>query len=282
MYSTLYNKHNYLLDDQKFLLSNYIREYDLSKANISVLYASKVIDEDTYNRLLVSDKMDREIEIGKMIRKDSSIQDTLSKGIIEAKKLLFEANQIQDNEVLSIKNDAVFIIGRPLYNTVFLNGLLTFNNKNNYNSYYRLGTYEYYGYNINDAYDIDIKGIGSKRSLHEKYMIDFFKYCFLFLTLKSLKKIYCFYMAEQVNIREILDLVKGFYTDYVCLKLANGYYRPLNSERYLLRNMLQYCPPQEVDEVREEDKKYIDISYNLNILRELHQCYSTVYFNKRR
>ena len=47
MYSTLYNKHNYLLDDQKFLLSNYIREYDLSKANISVLYASKVIDEDT-------------------------------------------------------------------------------------------------------------------------------------------------------------------------------------------------------------------------------------------
>lgn len=268
MYSTLYNKHNYLLDDQKFLLSNYIREYDLSKANISVLYASKVIDEDTYNRLLLSDKMDREIEIGKMIRKDPSIQDTLSKGIIEAKKLLFEANQIQDNEVLSIKNDAVFIIGRPLYNTVFLNGLLTFNNKNNYNSYYRLGTYEYYGYNINDVYDIDIKGMGSKRSLHEKYMIDFFKYCF--------------YMAEQVNIREILDLVKGFYTDYVCLKLANGYYRPLNSERYLLRNMLQYCPPQEVDEVREEDKKYIDISYNLNILRELHQCYSTVYFNKRR
>ena len=60
--------------------------------------------------------MTRQVYVGKLQR-DKAIVDILKAGIIEAKKILFEANDIKDYEVLSIKNDAVFIINRNLINT---------------------------------------------------------------------------------------------------------------------------------------------------------------------
>ena len=72
----LANEHNYLADIP-FLFEQNIWEYDIKQANISALRAFNRIDEDNYHRLSLVPKMQREIEIGKMIRDDKSIGDII-------------------------------------------------------------------------------------------------------------------------------------------------------------------------------------------------------------
>ena len=50
--------------------------------------------------------MVRQTFVGKLQRDNQSIVRILKDGIIEAKKMFFEANYIDDKDVLSIKNDA--------------------------------------------------------------------------------------------------------------------------------------------------------------------------------
>ena len=49
-----------------FLIDTNIREYDISKANISILLDSGVIDAETYNILVSQPKQIREVPGGKM------------------------------------------------------------------------------------------------------------------------------------------------------------------------------------------------------------------------
>ena len=58
-----------------------------------------------------SERQVRQVYVGKL-QKDKAVSDALKEGIREARKNLFEANNIQDYEVLSIKNDAIFLIDR--------------------------------------------------------------------------------------------------------------------------------------------------------------------------
>ena len=117
----LYEYKNYTADIQ-YLTNTFVREYDISKANINVLYSNKVIDKNTYEYLYSAERMTRQIFVGKLQQGNPEVTDILQNGIIEAKKQLFESNYIKDYEVLSIKNDAVFIIPSQLTYTDF--GLL--------------------------------------------------------------------------------------------------------------------------------------------------------------
>ena len=124
----LYNKMNYTTDIS-YLTNVFINEYDISKANINVLYSKRLIDSETYDWLYNAERMTRQVYVGKL-QKDKMIAAELKAGIIEAKKMLFESNMVNDYEVLSIKNDAVFIINRTLEYTKF--GLIEFKLKNRY------------------------------------------------------------------------------------------------------------------------------------------------------
>ena len=97
----------------------YVKQNNLSKANINALLYTNRISQEEYNRFLNMDKKNREISIGLMIRNDRSIYKDIQKGIIEAKRKLFLNNSIDNFEVVSIKNDAVFIHGRALQFTQF-------------------------------------------------------------------------------------------------------------------------------------------------------------------
>ena len=55
------------------IINSFIREYDISKANINVLYQRGVIDKATYDNLYNSDKSIREKSVGLMIRRDNRI-----------------------------------------------------------------------------------------------------------------------------------------------------------------------------------------------------------------
>ena len=132
-----------------YLNNIFIYELDIQKANINILYSKGVIDKETYDFLYNSERMVRQVYIGKL-QKDTTVVNVLKQGIIEAKKTLFEINNIKDYEVLSIKNDAVFIIGRLPKVTDF--GLVKFIPKNTYTGFYRVCNYEFYYFYSNIVY----------------------------------------------------------------------------------------------------------------------------------
>ena len=99
------------------IINSFIREYDISKANINVLYQRGVIDKATYDNLYNSDKSIREKSVGLMIRRDNRIYQEIKQGITEAKYQLITENNIDLEDIVSIKNDAVFVMNNKLEKT---------------------------------------------------------------------------------------------------------------------------------------------------------------------
>ena len=252
-----------------YLDNVFIYELDIQKANINILYSKGVIDKQTYSFLYNSERMMRQVYVGKLQR-DTAIANILKQGIIEAKKNLFEANDIKDYEVLSIKNDAVFLIGRIPRVTEF--GLVKFIPKNTYTGFYRILNYEfYYFYNsITKEEYLHVKGISDKTiELHEDYFYQF---------LKDL-----FYTIQCNGIEVALRLMKSFYTQYINLELPVEYYRRFNViSDYVFKVRTEIGTGFAINEAGENQKSLLDINDNLRILIELQKILSNIYFNKYR
>lgn len=266
MSSKIYDNINYS-SDISYLTNTFIYEYDISKANINILYMKGVIDKTTYDHLYNSPRMMRQKYIG-MLQKDKEVVKILKDGIIEAKKMLFEANNIQDYEVLSVKNDAVFIINRKLKVTEF--GLINFVCKNVYTSYYKIGYLELYYYfnNVNNNEYLHVKGISDEKiELHNEYMMSFIKDVFY---------------SVQINGVEIaIRMLKDFYMQYITLALPIGYYRQFNpSSTFHFKFISKMGTGFELDNATEEMKQDIDITYNISILLNLQKILASMYFTK--
>ena len=249
-----------------YIFSSYIREYDIKKANISILYDEGVISKSEYEYLYSAKRIERQKYIGLLQKKDNKITETLKQGIIEAKRNLFLSNSIDSSNVLCIKNDAVYIISRELQYTKF--GNVEFIMKNQYTSFMNIMNIEfYYGYNrVDKSETFDIKGLGKYFYLHDAYMSDFI--CYI---LNSI---------ENESIETVITDFKSFYEEYINKKLPIPYYREYNPQSmYSIINTpfkVYYL------ENNDDNKNAIDISYNLNLLRILFGYISSYYFINRR
>ena len=263
----LYEAMNYTADIS-YLSNVFIYEYDISKANINILYTKGLIDQSTYEYLYNSERMVRQVFVGKLQRDNRQIIQALKDGIIEAKKQLFETNNILDREVLSIKNDAVFIINRKLLNTKF--GIIEFIPKNVYTSFFRIFNYEiYYYYNkVTQQENIYIKGISDKDlANHEGYFLQFLKDIFY---------------SIQVNGPEIsMMMLKDYYNEFISLHLPPGHYREfrVNGE-YHFKFKTNINTGFTIDYIGEDMKPLLDISYNTRILMEIQKILVSMYFSK--
>ena len=268
MISELYKKINYK-SDTPYIISRYIREYDISKANINILYSLKLISEQEYRYLYNANRMERQIRVGLLQQQYPEITKALQEGIIEAKKNFFISNNIQDHQVLAIKNDAIFLIDKIALNTKF--GMVEFMNKNTYTSYYKLPYNNielfYYIDMANGVEKLDVKGIKEETLLlHENYFLEF------------LKVLFC--SAETEPIEDVINLLVTFYENYLNLNLDINYYREFNSESCIRLKKMSKLYSFKADFLEECHKEYIDICYNLNILRHLHQIYSGLLFSR--
>ena len=252
-----------------YLNNVFIYELDIQKANINILFSKGMIDQSIYEFLYNSERMVRQVYIGKLQR-NAVVSNVLKQGIIEAKKNLFEANDIKDYEVLSIKNDAVFIIGRIPSITEF--GIIKFIPKNMYTGFYKVLNYEfYYFYNsISKEEYLHVKGISDANiKLHENYFYQF---------LKDL-----FYTIQCNGVEIALRLIKTFYFQYINLELPVGYYRKFDSmSNYQFRVRTEIGTGFTIDEAGEDQKSLLDINDNLRILIELQKILTNMYFNKYR
>ena len=261
----LYNEKNYTIN-LGYLFNNYIREYDISKANINVLLAKGVINRELYNKLYEADRMTRQVFIGKMIRDDERVNERLSAGIIEYKQKFFEANGITDNDIISIKNDALFILNKNPQVLNFDN--ISFVHKNTYTSFMRINELEIYYGDGSDYEVIDIKGI--KDTDLEMYHEDFLNII-----------IYYFRYMQKSGPEVTLQYITSIINNYVNLELPINAYRRFRSSNDFTMNSITLAYgiinlPNTI-----EAKRSIDISYNLSLLRTMHMYASQVLYEEK-
>jgi hypothetical protein len=198
----------------KFII-NEIHEYDIAKANISILLQGGYITAQEYNMYLQMSKMQREIAIGNL-QKNPEISRVISEGFEWARKCLIESNNLSEDDIVSIKKDAFYVMRRLQYTTF---GNIEFTHRNSYHMYiYCRGIEIYYGMNeLDDSGDIlDIKGINdSKLELHSAYL------SFLSYILKQVVK---------GNIVGAIQELMTFIQRYDNRQLDIEYYREFNSD----------------------------------------------------
>lgn len=264
MVSNLYLKDSY--SKCNYLISNFIREYDISKANINILLSKRLISREQYDYFYNLDKYQRNVQIGFLQKGNTIIKNGLSQGFREYRQKFFESNNIQDDDVLLIKKDAIFIINKVATNLEF--DYVQFSERNLYTSYYRIKNVEYFYFidMINSIENFIIKGLGTNESilLHNNFMIDFLKYLFE--------------SAQSLYIAEVVNILTMFINKYINYELDIGYYRELGRNQYKIKST-QYLSYY-ADHLPEREKYNLDIYYNLEILNTFLEYYTEIYFIK--
>ncbi len=244
-YSKLYKKITYTTPLTQ--IHNRIYEYDIKAANLTMLAGSGEIKQSDIDKLSKMPKQLREEAIGKMIRRDKSIYKIISKGIYSARHRLFMLNSIQDSDVVAIKNDAVFIAGKPLTKTSF-NGI-EFKVKNQYSMFICIDKTEFYYSRRSNT--LHIKGVSDSvldTEDHQNGMVRFFTDVFNLVSLD-----------RKDALRKML--IK-FNHDYKNMKLPHEYYRELNSDN-LYRTKIELSGYGfNLTEIGEDMKHVINPTYN--------------------
>lgn len=246
--SELYEKHNYLNKDISFLCNTQINEYDMKAGGFSILKRAGALTAKEIDYLEKCSKLERNVYLGNKLRANPELTQIQMDGFIEARKQFFERNNIDDNSVLTIKKDAIFLIRSNIYNTQF-DGF-DFRLANTYNSYYYFPNVQ--GDDIEMYYKskdnmIDVKGLGKDNlELHREYFI------------KDLAKIYR--LAEMGNMDTLIKYMKKYRSNYLNRELDINTYREFNLFSMFHTNyqvcgmdvLLDYC----------EDVNDLNITYN--------------------
>ena len=238
-----------------------IYEYDIKKANISILLNEGCITKDQYDYLYRAPNEERKVTIGLMQKDNPELSNILKEGFEKARYKLVSHNNIQDNEIISIRKDAMFIT-RPLRYTNF--GYINFIQKSIYSMMIKVNKLEFYFNLREDGYDLDVKGIkDEKLDKHQPFYLS--ALCEIFSEIQ-LKK-------YDSAVHYILDFIR----QYNSFKLPIGFYREFNqSSLYRINtfNSIFY-----IDDISENDDLLsIDISANQKFNRELYKVLSMIYF----
>lgn len=260
----LYLNTNYITNE-KFVTNRRIFEYDISKANINILYSKAIIDKDLYDLLYRKDKKSREIYIGYFIKDNMEKHNknygkVIREGIEEMRKKFFSENDIRDDEVIRIANDAIYVT-RPYEctRTSFKfddnDHFIEFKLKNEFQTMVKLGTVVIFIYDNGYNYNIDVKGIGDELLDLHKPMLS-----------AILNLINCIEKTDKnTAMREFYNL----YIPYMNMELPAEYYREFNNFSSYRFHGLKEFGLMNYDFNMNSNYK-LDISYNQNILRELY------------
>lgn len=206
----IWEKDIYLNKTIPYMISREIIEYDIRSAGFNLIKKYKLLPQNKIDHLEKQDKKQRQILIGLYERSDPELKQTLKDSFKDIRRIFFEANDIDTDDIVSIKKDAIFSL-KHCDNRIFDN--VEFVEKNVYTSYYYINKLEFYvGQN-----SVDVKGINDEKlRLHEDYMLDFmFK---------------IFKMMETTSSDVIIKSLKEFTKYYKAGSLEIGYYRELNKD----------------------------------------------------
>lgn len=256
--------------DINYIIDTHIVEYDIRAANICTLYDAKAISERTFQNLLHTPKDERERIVGHMIRRQAGLYDIIRSGIENAKHYLFDYFNLDESNVLSIRNDAVFVVFQgpvPDIQRVQVTDNVYFKQDGIYRSFYKLMENEwFYSYDpVSGREGIDVKGI-SQYALQEcgliRYLLDVFNAAIM--------------NGVQVAYDEISDLFKML----VNKELPLDCYRRLDSDScFDLISDTMYAPFK-AEFIDPSNLPYVDVGFNALVLRILMSYYTNEIIHK--
>ena len=253
-------------------ISGRIIEYDLKAANISILRQKEIISQERYEYLKSLPKISREIEIGLMEKADSTIYPMLQEGIIEAKKDLVSFNKIDEDQIIRVANDAVYINSELNLKYVSFGDFIYFKPKSEYNIFCKLNSLIIFCKFLEDGnLNIDIKGLDSTDralELHKDFMVSII--------------ISTIVLLERSGIQSAIDYLSEVCKKYVRRELSIEYYRELTKDSiYRFPNITSFSEFG-IQYATNADLPLIDISYNYNILRELWSILLEIYSMRKK
>ena len=156
--------------DYPFIYNNEIIEWDIKSANTSLMSYYNLQPDKVIQKLASMKKSQREISVGKLMRKDKEFAKKLEESFNMIIQEFMDTNQLTWDDIVSVKKDAVFVKNHKITHSDF--GAVHFIAKNQYQHVLLLPKYEIY---LSQS-KIDVKGIpDEKLPLHEDGMIDFIR-----------------------------------------------------------------------------------------------------------
>lgn len=236
-FSNLYKKISYTAPIESIV--NRITEYDIKQAGYNICKKYDLVDKDVLDKIKDFDKVQKSINLGLEMLKDRGLYKRLRECMEIEKMGFFSINSIQDSDILSIKNDAIFLIGiRPKYRKF---GNIEFVPKNKYTSYLNINKIEFYYNSITD--DLDVKGIKDDiLEDHKNGMVKFIK--------RYMK------LNESGEIKKLKKFLVDFAQKYKEYKVPEVYYRTFDTN-----NSFIFKEEEEESDI-EDDIHQLDISFN--------------------
>lgn len=209
--SDLYKRDLYTTEEYEYIIGKRIVEYDIHDAGFNLTKYFKLLSDRELDFLSSLPKKARHITIGSYMRDNSEYNEQLTKSFRLIRRKFFKENDLDDDDIVSIKKDAIFVIGKRCKKCKFKN--VEFVEKNVYTSFHKFGNIECY-YNSKDDI-LDIKGINNDLlHLHSSFI-------------NVLKRI--FRLIEIGTHDDFVKFMKRFTSDYKNKRLSYNYYREFNS-----------------------------------------------------
>lgn len=222
-------------------ISTVISEYDIASAHTSAMYF--IYGENTYKQLMSMPKLNRNIEIGKMIGNDKSgnLIKEIQGLILKWFNLFCKENSIHEQNFISSTRDSIMIVNKKPTKTVFENGIVKFRNKDGeYTSYIRIKDKENFVYEV--LFDrisgrIHIKGINESGVSSNPYFIKLLK-----------KTIAIIEQNKEFTYQTMLKKLSSIRNDYLnprkidmyrSIKDKGKYIYLINGERFLSDNIME-------------------------------------------
>ena len=257
----LWERTSWLNKNIDFLFGEKIVEYDMKSAGLSLSKKYKLLDDKTIRSLENMDKQNRNVTMGLIQRKDKEYTKKLLDAFKYMRKEFFEANNLNESNLLSIKKDAFFTINKKCTETSF--GEVKFDSKNTYTSYIYLNKLEFY---LNTkTKNVDIKGLGQGQTLddikelHGPYMLDFL------LRYTRMKELGVYGNSMDRFLRPFIE-------DYRTKQLPIGYYRELSKYNAYLVYDNELDDWQYIKEVGSLDGVNIEYNYYKYIVELVGLC----------
>lgn len=268
-YSLLYNNIRYIAP-YDYLINHNIIEFDLEKANISALYEEKFFTKDQYDYYYNLSKKEREINIGNLIKSDANIYNIIQQGIINAKHMFFQFNNIYDENILYIDNDSITLLYPININKQFItkfSEIYNFKCKNIYTSFLRLYGIDFLYYNNGYKESYRLKNCNQELIIfkHKNYFLD------LLLTI--------LYSRQFDAINNTINLIHDMYIQYVNKLFPIMYYREFNNRcQYKIISRSKVMTYYIDDIPNQYYINDIDIYYNASIIQLIYRYFIKQYF----
>lgn len=155
----------------EYLFGEEIIEYDISDAGFSLIKEYSLLTDRKIRELEGLGKgIERHVAIGKLRGENKGFSEALSQKFSEVREKFIIGNGLTDDQIISVKNDAIYTIGRCKKTSA---GVVKFRSKNKYSSYVRLSSINNLEIYFSDE-GIDIKGMGdSAVNRHRIYLVEF-------------------------------------------------------------------------------------------------------------